>query len=229
MPLPTPKTAVLLFALPDSIESSRKTISPKSVSLWRAMRALTRVKAHASGLPLLHSHRLIDHRGTFGEQLSSALSVAFAQGYEQIICIGNDCPDLSVPDLRRAAAALADNKLPLGADQRGGVYLAGFRREQFDADAIAQLPWQTEHLADALRNFFRSQRSTITDLPLRADINRRVDATAVRWFGQATSRLVTTIRQALLLVTLPPTVSCLLLETSLRFHSRISGRAPPFV
>ncbi|GAB2595123.1 DUF2064 domain-containing protein [Spirosoma areae] len=226
MQLPKTNTAVLLFALPDSIEASRKRVSRKSVALWRAMRALTKAKVQASGLPLLVSHGLINHQGTFGQQLSTALSVAFAQGYERIICIGNDCPDLSVTDLRRAARALSDNKSPIGADKRGGVYIIGFNRAQFDGQALAQLPWQTEHVADALRSYFGSQSITLTDLPVRADINQRVDATAVRWVGQIASRLLMTIRQALLSV-IPPPVFWLPAEPALLFQKRIADRAPP--
>lgn len=236
MRLPVTDTAVLLFALPDSIEADRKMLARHSVvrhsvvrqssDVWRAMRALTQAKVHASGLPLLNSNRLISHQGTFGEQLSAALSATFALGYEHIICIGNDCPDLSVADLRRAARALASDTLPIGADRRGGVYMAGFSRETFDAQTLAQLPWQTHHLADALRNYSRSRRVTITELPVRADINQRVDATAVRWVGQIASRVLTSIRQALLSVHLSPLVyRPLVVYTASR--AVLSGRAPP--
>lgn len=226
MPLPSHHTAVLFFSLPDSIEAGRKTVARQSATVWRAMRALTQAKVHASGLPLLNSNRLIDHRGTFGQQISAALAAAFAQGYDHIICIGNDCPDLSVADLRRAAHALADRQLPIGADRRGGVYMVGFSREQFDAGALTQLPWQTDALADALCAYFNQWNAAITELSVRADVNIRIDATTVRWAGQVGCRLLMLVRQLLLVVDLlrivgPPTIT-------LSFNSiPLSGRAPP--
>ena len=228
MRLSSANTAVLLFALPDTIEADRKIVDRHSTAVWRAMRMLTQAKVHASGLPLLNSYQLINHQGTFGEQLSAALSASFALGYERIICIGNDCPDLSVADLRRAARALANNTLPIGADRRAGVYIAGFNRETFDAQTLAELPWQTNQLADALRNYSESRRATITELPVRADINQRIDATAVRWAGQTVSRLLASIRQALLSVRLSPIVYRPLVAYAAS-QTVLSGRAPPRV
>lgn len=225
--MPRLTTAVLLFALPDAAESSRKTVSRHSAIVWRSMRLLAQAKVCASGLPLLQSHKLITHQGTFGEQISAALLAAFARGYEQVICVGNDCPDLAISDLRRAAASLANNKTPIGADQRGGVYLFGITRQQFDGQAIAQLPWQTGCLANALRSYLSIHPTSTTQLPIRADINQRIDATVVRWSGQAISRMATLIREALLAASLFP-VTLLFVKLSVGVPRRVSGRAPPF-
>lgn len=226
MPLPNESTAVLLFALPDAVEAGRKAITRQPTAVWRAMRALTQAKVQASGLPLLKSNQLIDHRGTFGEQLSAALSAAFARGYEHIICIGNDSPDLSVTDLRRASQALSRNQLPLGADRRGGVYIVGFSREQFDAQDLVQLPWQTNQLADALRGYFRDLKITFSELPVRADINQAADATLVQWTGQSVSRLLLIIRQALLVSGIYWPFFLPAFSFSLTYLP-LSGRAPP--
>lgn len=220
-------TAVLLFALPDSVEAGRKTVVRQSSDVWGAMRTLTQAKVHASGLPLLNSNQLISHQGTFGEQMSAALTAAFAQGYEHIICIGNDCPDLSVADLRRAARALANDQTPIGADRRGGVYMAGFSREQFDGESLIQFPWQTNRIADALRQYADRWQATVTELPVRADVNVRVDALTVRWVGQTGSRLLTLIRQMLLSDSQRPVFFAPIHSVSL-LHAPVCGRAPPF-
>ena len=227
-----PTTAVLLFALPDIIESGRKTVARHSSLVWRAMRLLTQAKVHASGLPLLQSHQLITHQGTFGEQISAALSVAFERGYEQVICIGNDCPDLSVSDIRRAATSLSANQFPVGADRRGGVYLFGLNRKQFDARAITELPWQTNRVADALHSWLTAYPNPIDQLPVRADINHRIDhridAMAVRWSGRVASRLAMMVRQALLSCG-KVSISFLFIESGSSVPRRVSSRAPPFV
>ncbi|GAB3499658.1 hypothetical protein GCM10027341_23400 [Spirosoma knui] len=220
-------TAVLLFALPDAIESDRKTVSRRSATIWRALRRLTQAKVRTSGLPLLQSHQLIPHQGAFGEQISAALAAAFAQGYEQVICIGNDCPDLAISDLRRAAISLSTNQLPIGFDRRGGVYLFGITRSQFDVQALEQLPWQTEQLADALRSYLIVHSSLITQLPTRSDLNQRIDATSVQWSGQAVSRLLMIIREALL-PSITFSLAFLIAEPDSIIPCRLSGRSPPF-
>ncbi|MGF7214494.1 glycosyltransferase A (GT-A) superfamily protein (DUF2064 family) [Spirosoma lacussanchae] len=226
MQLLHPSTVVLLIALPDSHEAGRKSVA--SLSTWRAMRRLVEQKALAAGLPLLSSDQLIDHQGSFGTQLSSAVSAAFALGYDRVICVGNDCPDLSPADLRRAANALAAGQLPAGPDRRGGLYLVGFDQTRFKADAVAQLPWQTSQLADALRQFVSSQDTALLELPVRTDLNNSADIIRIRWTGQVASRLLNTIRQAL---SPTRTAAC-----SGRCGSGLalatdpsSGRAPPLV
>lgn len=221
------RTAVLLFALPDSVEAGRKRVAQQSEQIWRALRTVARTKVQAAGLPLLESNRLIDHQGTFGAQLSAALSAVFAEGYERVICLGNDCPDLSVTDLKRAANALHDGLSPMGPDRRGGVYLIGVNRAHFDAHGLAQLPWQTHFLADALRGYLARQGCRIFDLPVRADLNQRVDALAIGWQGRVGHRLLIIVRQALIAVCSPllfPAPNALRLLPSVRR----SGRAPPF-
>lgn len=75
---------------------------------------------------------------------------AFVSGYEQLLVIGNDCPQLDAAMLRRALAQLAQTGAVLGPATDGGVYLLGVDRRHFDATAWAILPWQTAALDRAL-------------------------------------------------------------------------------
>lgn len=219
-------TAVLLFALPDAAEASRKVVARRPGAVWRAMRALTKAKVRASGLPLLESGQLVAHQGTFGEQLSAALSAGFALGYDRIICIGNDCPDLSVNDLRTAALALAQNEIPIGPDKRGGIYLFGVQGNQFDAQALIRLPWQTEKAADALRACIESCGLQPVCLPVRVDVNQRIDATGVRVLRRGGTRLLAFIQQIVALAGQP--IDYRQRPRLFLPHSdRIIGRAPP--
>ncbi len=219
-------TAVLLFALPDAVEAARKPVAKQSAPVWRAMRAVNRQKVKEAGLELLESTRLIEHRGTFGEQFSAAVSAVFARGFQRVICIGNDCPDLSVADLRRAAVTLAGGQPILGADQRGGVYLVGFDRAHFETDVFSRLPWQTSRVIDALRNYFSVRGQYPIELTVHTDVNRRTDATAVRWHVPVARRWLMTLRQALLAVIMP---LLLLLPVQWAWApvALFAGRAPP--
>lgn len=99
------------------------------------------------------------HGSSFGEKLAHALHAAFAQGYEEVVCVGNDCLELSTNDLRTAFAQLAQRELVLGAASDGGVYLIALRRESLSAvlRIMQECHWQTaivrdELLASACRN-----------------------------------------------------------------------------
>ena len=118
---------------------------------------------------------------TFGQRLSGALQQAFADGYEHLLVIGNDCPQLDEALLRRAVAALLATGAVLGPATDGGVYLLGVSRTYFEATAWAALPWQTATLGRALAGQLRAAGATVQLLPALADIDNEQDlAQAVR-------------------------------------------------
>lgn len=175
-------TAILVFARPVAYDASRKHLSAHADSNRRAVHLLNeRVgqTVRQTGLPVLFSTDLITHSGCFGNQLSAAIQAVFGRGFERVLVVGNDCPALTVADLTHAAAELQGGRVVLGPDNRGGLYLLGLSREQFNADVLRELPWQTNQLHRAIRVHF----SAYTVLQLRAlsDIN----ATADIWAYQA--------------------------------------------
>jgi len=105
---------------------------------------------------------------SFGNRLAHALHAAFAQGYDQVVCVGNDCLELSAGDLHTAFAQLAQHDLTLGAAEDGGVYLIGVQRESLPAvlHAVRECHWQT---AIVLKDLLASaQRYAISTTILRA-------------------------------------------------------------
>lgn len=174
-------TAILVFAQPVAYDAAGKYLSVQADVNRRAIQLLNervRQTACQTGLPVLLSTDLISHSGSFGEQVSAALQAAFGRGFEQVLVVGNDCPALTVADLNRASVELQSGKVVIGPDTRGGLYLLGLSRHQFDADALAQLPWQTAHLQRVIQAYFAAHPV----LPLRAlgDINRAADVKAFR-------------------------------------------------
>lgn len=112
---------------------------------------------------------------TFGERLSGAMQQAFASGYEQLLVIGNDCPQLDAARLGQALAALAQTGAVLGPATDGGVYLLGVARAHFDARAWATLPWQTATLGRALARQLRAGGAAVQRLAPLADIDNEQD------------------------------------------------------
>lgn len=64
---------------------------------------------------------------TFAERLDHAVETVAALGYAEIVVIGRDCPELRAEDIGTAFDRLADNRLVLGPDHRGGCYLIALR------------------------------------------------------------------------------------------------------
>ena len=139
-------TAVLLFTRTSAEEAQAK----------RFCRSRRKNEAIASGL-IKRSHDLVQQAGlplvvidsarqqgsTFGERLQHAFAQAFAQGYEQIICLGNDTPGLTPATLRQAAEALEQQDYVFGQATDGGVYLMGMHRHTFQQLDFSAISWNT--------------------------------------------------------------------------------------
>ena len=179
-------TAILVFAQPVARDAVWKHLSAHADSNCRALNALNgrvRQTACQTGLPVLFSTDLIAHTGSFGEQLSEAIKAAFGQGFDKVLVVGNDCPALTTTDLTNAAAELQAGRVVLGPDNRGGVYLLGLSRGQFEADVLRGLPWQTNRLHRALQVCFENH--TVGLLHTLGDLNRRADILAYQTDSQS--------------------------------------------
>lgn len=117
-----------------------------------------------------------DQQGdTFGEKLSQAYQRVFSEGYENVIAIGDDCPDLSCENLLHSAELLESGKAVIGPARDGGVYLIGLARHQFESLAFGQLAWTSDHLEQELQKYLRYQDSPAVCLVVKSDIDTAED------------------------------------------------------
>lgn len=63
--------------------------------------------------------------GGFGRRLQNAVERLSALGYQKIVIVGADCPQLNASDIAQAFAQLETKRMVLGPDHRGGCYLIG--------------------------------------------------------------------------------------------------------
>ncbi|MEO6246074.1 MAG: DUF2064 domain-containing protein [Opitutaceae bacterium] len=91
----------------------------------------------------LSAHRQIGPN--FKARLHHAVGTLVEAGYERIVIVGNDCPDLSQADIDEAFHRLDDHDAVLGPDHRGGNYLIGLRAA--DAALLDRVVWRrnTDH------------------------------------------------------------------------------------
>ncbi|MCI4650254.1 DUF2064 domain-containing protein [Phaeodactylibacter sp.] len=147
-------TALLLFLRNEQDEARCKPLAGSqkaSTALFRRFNRYAIKQARRTGLPLFVIQGDQQVGGTFGERLSNAYQAVFDLGYERVIAIGNDCPELNTGVLLQAAGTLEDHGLVLGPTQDGGAYLIGLQRSAFDPTAFANLPWQTDTVYEALQ------------------------------------------------------------------------------
>jgi hypothetical protein len=116
------------------------------VHIFEHLTKRTIQKAKRTGFPVFHFDEGMQEGISFEARLSNAMKTLFDQGYENLVVIGNDSPDLTTATLREAVSSLEQRKPVLGPSDDGGVYLIGLHRDHFDYDAFLRLPWRQEHL-----------------------------------------------------------------------------------
>jgi 2-phospho-L-lactate guanylyltransferase (CobY/MobA/RfbA family) len=104
---------------------------------------------------------------SFGQRLENAIDSLARDGYQQIIVVGRDCPDLEQHDILQAFSLLEQNHLVLGPDHRGGCYLIGIHSGQ--REMLHGIRWQQNtDFAEIHRRFALFSSA---DLPVKMDLD----------------------------------------------------------
>lgn len=164
-----PKRCVLLFARAPREEERAKGI-PRSRRLFAYARAQAqRAVRGLHGVDLLIADSQTQQGSTFGERLTSAFVAASDRGYEQIVVVPTDVPQLTAADIRRAFTLLATHSLVLGPCRDGGVYLIGGGAGT--AELFPFIRWQTSSVLDD----FRAADPSAALLRALIDVDREAD------------------------------------------------------
>ena len=186
------RNALLVFADPVALDLQRRGWSKAAAPLFQLSEsrfspvdaAQWDVHFFSSG-PVtgrLPSHGQV-HRHTgrgFGERIEHALGALCASGYERVVVVGRDCPELTAVDIGAAFARLElDCSLVLGPDQAGGCYLIGIRAA--DVNRLHGISWrQNTDRAEIFARFGAERRHL---LPAKFDLDSTADLAA---FGAQT-------------------------------------------
>ena len=196
--------AILIFARTAAQESYYKQLSHRAgddVPAYEYLNKRIVSLAVKSGLPYFIYNEDNQKGANFGTRLGNAVADVFKSGFDQVVILGNDCPEMKSEHLQSAAAQLQNSNLVLGPDLSGGAYLIGISREIFDKEVFSTLQWQTKHLLADLKNI-----ATAGLLPTLADIknNSTIQIIIERLsFGAAIRNLLLGLLQTFKRVTFP--------------------------
>ncbi len=187
------KTAVLFFSRTLNDEFGAKSLGlnrKRFSSLYKFFVNRTLQTVRDSGLPLIEFYSNQQVGNTFNDRLVHSIRVVAEQGFQNVIIIGNDTPELSVDDLLSADKALQKGQNVLGRDSHGGVYLMGLNLNESKSIDFKAVQWHSgfvyQQLSDQLEG-------TLT-LEAKSDLNTLKDFNAVLRLGTQLSR---GIRQSL--------------------------------
>jgi len=176
MEAPFGKTAILVFTRTDEQEASAKTFvqgtgKDSNQAIAKQLIQHTIGTASKTQLPVFVVPGTVQTGGSFGERFANAIEGVFAEGYENVAAIGNDCPTLTPGLLLGAARRLETNGLVLGPAMDGGVYLLGISNNAYDRSALVSLPWETERLQSGFEAYAKALSIDISWLAKKSDID----------------------------------------------------------
>jgi len=78
-----------------------------------------------------------------GEKMSNAFRDEFKRGYDRLILIGTDIPEITESVLLQAFDILETKDAVIGPASDGGYYLIGFKKESFSEKIFHDMNWST--------------------------------------------------------------------------------------
>jgi len=228
----SPSTAILFFSRSAAAEARAKSLNKASSAhqreqLFEGLIRKTLAEISKSGLPLIKSDDTTQIGNSFGERLANAIEGVFEQGYEQVIAIGNDCPNFSHQMLQTAQVQLAAQKMVIGPAADGGAYLIGLHREIYKRQKFIDLDWETDELQKNLIDYGRELSTKIYSLSNEIDIDTEADLISFLQKFRQPGKLRTLILSLLSIADRKHTLTSSTYSSS--FYTLSNLRAPPLV
>ena len=173
-------TAILFFTLSASEEAKVKSFttgqgSSANRAVAQKLISSTYKTIADAGLPVFTVSSSQQMGNTFGERFSNAFAALFEVGYENVIAVGNDCPELSCARISKAEKSLQHSSFVIGPATDGGAYLIALSRQSFNKEKFRGLSWNTDHLLADLIDHTKRVGYSFTLLDELADIDDSSD------------------------------------------------------
>lgn len=168
------QTCILYFTTGNNSNKSFSSKKKKTIAVQKLLFNKTLLEIRKTKLPFLISDGLKTD-GSFENKIDCAVNHAFSKGYENIILVGDDTPQLSANLLIKAAHSLESNKLSIGPSADGGAYLISFTQQHFKEGILKALAWQTDQFYESLLLNITNQNLVFDKLTKFSDLDNESD------------------------------------------------------
>ena len=127
--------------------------------------------ARESGLPVFRFDEHNQTGSTFASRYTWAIQSVFDAGFDRLITIGNDCPQLNVTQIRQAASLIEEGEAVLGPTVDGGFYLLGLTKKDFNPEAFLGFSWNTDTVFEELSTHLSVNKVSCKLLRKLADVD----------------------------------------------------------
>jgi len=92
-----------------------------------------------------------------GERMANSFKETFELGYDNVILIGSDIPQINRNIIENGFESLNSDNITLGPCPDGGYYLIGFARKKFHSNIFDGIMWSTDSvLSDTIRKIYKN-------------------------------------------------------------------------
>ena len=121
---------------------------------------------------------------SLGDRMSHAFKQGFEDGYDRIVLIGSDLPDITEYQINDGLQALKDNEVVFGPAEDGGYYLVGFSK--FHDFVFQNKPWSQNNLLEETLSELKENRVSFSTLETLNDIDTFEDLIASKFYQSNT-------------------------------------------
>lgn len=110
-----------------------------------------------------------------GKRMSNVFTNCFQKGFQSVVLIGSDSPDLPARIIGEAFDSLEKSGAVIGPAFDGGYYLIGFSSGSFSPRVFENMEWSTDRVFPETIRRLREDAVSIHILPRWQDMDRRED------------------------------------------------------
>ncbi len=142
------RTAILYFAYRPDVEAVRKPIfsdhgTQVNAHFYHCLQEELFGQLTPLGLPVIHIDDQKQRGEGFGERFCNAIEDVLNRGYDKLIVIGNDVPELKTASYQEVIEALDKGGSCIVPTESGGTGLIGIQAEDYDRGQWMNVSWQT--------------------------------------------------------------------------------------
>lgn len=110
--------------------------------------------------------------GNLGERMQRIFTESFARGYNRVVMIGTDAPEVGQRTVRRTLRLLRDHQAVFQPTFDGGYALIGLSAP---LDVFSKISWSTDRVMAQTRRRLRRLRTPFAELPPTFDVDTAED------------------------------------------------------
>lgn len=116
-----------------------------------------------------NAHKAVQQGSDLGERMKNAFLQGFSEGYERIVLIGSDLPDINTSHIVEGLEALKQVEVVFGPAEDGGYYLIGLSK--MNHEVFDNKPWSQRHLLSETLSELQQNNTTFRTLEVLNDID----------------------------------------------------------